>query len=170
VLGDHAPSIEVFGDATTVEYPQKDPMKGWNRASSAVSERAEEGLETYRGMNPIVSARGNDIGRKILSEADEAELIIDEKVLDASEANYSEALETGCAAGNLDIYVCPNEVPITLAIYDEERIEASIHDADGHPIGGIRGSSAELACWATELYDQFRAQAYPVSELVEPTE
>lgn len=169
-LGEHAPSIEVFAEATTVEYPQKDPMKGWNRASSAVEERVEEGLETYRGMNPIVSTRGNDMGRKILSAADEAELIIDEMVLDASEANYSGALETGCAAGNLDIYVSPNEVPITLAIYDEKKIEASVHDADGHPIGGIRGSSAALSYWAIELYEQYRAQSYPLSELVEPTE
>jgi predicted transcriptional regulator len=168
-LGEHAPSIDVLAEATTAEYPQKDPMKGWNRASCGVEERAEEGLETYRGMNPIVSARGNEMGRKILSAVDTAELIIDEMVLDTSEANYSEALEAGRAADNFEIYVSPNEVPITLAIYDEEKIEASVHDADGHPVGGIRGSSTELSCWADDLYEQYRAQSYPLSQLIDPT-
>ncbi|HET7324167.1 MAG TPA: HTH domain-containing protein, partial [Halococcus sp.] len=85
-LGDNieTPSIEVLSEAKTVEYPAKDPFKGWKRASDEVSSRVEEGLESYRGMNPVVTTAGNEMGRKILSEADEAELIIDEGVLEMS--------------------------------------------------------------------------------------
>lgn len=160
------PSIEVLNEADTVEYPAKDPFKGWNRAFEEVSRQVEEGLESYRGMNPIVSTAGNEIGREILSEADEAELIIDEGVLEMSEANYSDAMEEGLTAENLTIYVTPENVAITMAIYDEERIEVSIHDEDGHPVAGIRGSDEELIRWATEAYEKYRQQAYPLSELL----
>jgi predicted transcriptional regulator len=167
-LGDNirTPSIEVLSEAETVEYPPKDPFKGWKRASDEVAKRIEEGLESYRGMNPIVSSKSNDIGRQILSAADEAELIIDEDVLEMSESNYSEAMREGLTADNLDIYVSPENVPITLAIYDEKRIEISVHDEDGHPVGGIRGSNGDLSCWATDLYEQYRQQSYPLSELL----
>jgi predicted transcriptional regulator len=167
-LGDNitTPSIEVLSEAETVEYPSKDPLKGWKRASDEVSKRVEEGLESYRGMNPIVSTTGNEIGRQILSAANEAELIIDEGVLEMSQSNHSDAMREGLTADNLDIYVSPKNVEITLAIYDEERIEISIHDEDGHPVGGIRGSNDELACWATDLYEQYQQQSYPLSELL----
>src|SRR5699024_2461142 len=104
------PSIEVLSEAETDEYPSKDAFKGWKRASDAVCERVEEGLESYRGMNPIVSTKGNDIGRQILSEADEAELIIDEDVLEMSQSNHSEAMKEALTADNLDIYVSPKNV------------------------------------------------------------
>jgi predicted transcriptional regulator len=161
-----APSIEVLDKAETVEYANKGPFTGWERASEAVSRQVEEGLESYRGMNPIVSTAGNEMGREILSAADEAELIIDEGVLEMSEANYSDAMEDGLTADNLTIYVSPESVAVTMAIYDEERIEVSIHDEDGHPVGGIRGSGDELACWATDVYESYRQQSYPLSELL----
>jgi predicted transcriptional regulator len=161
-----APSIEVLDKAETVEYSVKGPFKGWERASEEVSRQVEEGLESYHGMNPIVSTAGNEIGREILSEADEAELIIDEGVLEMSEANYSDAMEDGLTADNLTIYVSPENVATTMAIYDEERIEVSVHDEDGHPVGGIRGSDDELARWATDVYESYRQQSYPLSELL----
>jgi predicted transcriptional regulator len=162
-----APSIEVLDKAETVEYPAKDPFKGWKRASEEVSRQVEEGLESYRGMNPIVSTAGNEMGRQILSEADEAELIIDENVLEMSQSNHPDAMEEGLTAENLDIYVSPEDVAITLAIYDEERVEVSVHDEDGHPVGGIRGSNGELACWANDVYEKYRQQSYPLSELLQ---
>jgi predicted transcriptional regulator len=161
-----APSIEVLNGAETVEYPAKAPFKGWKRASEEVSRRLEEGLKSYRGMNPIVSTAGNEIGRQILSEANEAELIIDEGVLEMSQSNHPDAMEEGLAAENLTIYVSPENVAITLAIYDEERIEVSIHNEDGLPVGGIRGSDEKLAGWATDVYEEYRQQAYPLSELL----
>ena len=160
------PSIEVLAEAETVEYPPKDPFKGWKRASEEVTKQIEKGLESYRGMNPIVSSQGNDIGRQILSAADEAELIIDEAVLEMSQSNHSDAVREGITASNFNIYVSSENVPVTLAIYNEERVEISIHDADGHPVGGIRGSNSELACWATDVYEKYRQQSYPLSELL----
>lgn len=164
------PSIDVFSEAEAEEYPTTDPMKGWNRATTEASKQVDGGLEVYRGMNPIVSSKGNEIGRKLLATVDEAELIIDEDVLDASKENYTDELDEGLATDNLEIYVSPEKVPITLAIYDEERVELSVHDEQGHPIGGIRGENGELACWAKDLYEEYRAQSYAISELLQQTE
>lgn len=161
------PSIEVFANSTTVEYPAKDPLRGWKRASKEVSKRIEDGFETYRGMNPIVSTAGNDIGQQILTEADEAELVIDEKVLDASQTNYSDALEKGLTAGNLNIYISPAEVTITVAIYDEESAEVAVHSENGHLLAGVHGSDEKLVRWAAGVYEQYRQQSYPISEMLQ---
>ena len=166
-LGDSVddPSIEVFSESTTIDYPAKDPHRGWQRASEEVSKRIEEGFETYWGMNPIVSAAGNDIGQQILAAADEAELIIDEEVFDISRSNYSEAMENGLKAENLDIYVSSEEVTFTLAIYDEEMVEVAAHSGDGHLIAGGHGSDERLVNWATEIYKNYRQQSHSLSEL-----
>lgn len=167
-LGKHVepPSIDVFSEAEAEEYPTSDPMKGWNRAADEASNQIEEGLEVYQGMNPIVSAHGNEIGRELLDAADEAELIIDEEVLETSKKSYNSELDEGLAADNFEIYVSREKVPVTLAMYNEERVELSVHDEQGHPIGGIRGTNGDLACWAKDLYEQYRAQSYPLSELL----
>lgn len=171
-LGKHAepPSIDVFSEAEVEEYPTTDPMKGWNRATSEASKQIDGGLDVYRGMNPIVSEKGNEIGRKLLATVDEAELIIDEDVLDASQKNYTDELDEGLATDNLEIYVSPEKVPITLAIYDEERVEVSVHDEQGHPIGGIRGENGKLAQWAKDLYEEYRARSYSLSEPLQKVE
>ena len=170
-LGKHVepPSIDVFSEAEVEEYPTTDPMKGWNRADDEVSQQIETGLNFYRGMNPIVSTKGNEIGRKLLDAVDEAELIIDEDVLDASKENYTDELDEGLADDSLEIYVSHQRIPITLAIYNDERVELSVHDEQGHPIGGIRGTNEKLVCWAKDLYEQYRAQSFSITNLLQET-
>ena len=170
-LGKHVepPSIDVFSEAETEVYPTTDPMSGWSRASAEVSRQIDAGLDVYQGMNPIISMKGNEIGRKLLDAANEAELIIDKDVLDTAKESYTDELDEGLTADNFEIYVSPKKVPITLAMYNEKRVELSVHDDQGHPIGGIRGTNGELACWAQDLYEQYREQSYSLSELAQKT-
>lgn len=168
-LGKHVepPSIDVFSEAEAEIYPTTDPMRGWNRANAEVSQQIDAGLDVYRGMNPIVSMKGNEIGRKLLDAANEAELIIDKEVLDTAKVSYTDELDEGLTADNFEIYISSEKIPITLAMYNEERIELSVHDEQGHPIGGIRGTNGDLACWAQDLYEHYREQSYPLSELAQ---
>nr|WP_233204232.1 hypothetical protein [Halegenticoccus soli] len=115
-------------------------------------------VTSFRGMAPIVSRVFNEAAEAVIGPETSMELIIDEAVLNASEARYPDALAKAFDLPQFELLLSPDEIDFGLALIDG-RAFVGAYDEHGNLIASVDGTGDALWDLSTEVYAEYRERA-----------
>ena len=124
--------------------------------------------ETFRGISPVVSPVVNEAAHELLAAGTRMELIVDESVLDISQAAYPDAFAAASEFENFELFVSPTELSFGLVVLDDRALVSS-YDGQGTLRECLDGTSGALVTWAADTYEEYRAAAERVDTTPEAT-
>lgn len=147
-----------FEAMTITTATRNDPHAPLRRYAARVA-----GLDatSFRGITPVVSPVFNRAHRELLSETVDAELIIDEDALSASQTGYPDALEDAIEADTLTLYVHPGSLSFGLSLFDG-RAFVGIYDESGQFVACFESGADSFCERVRTVYEHHREAARPI--------
>lgn len=107
-------------------------------------------LERFRGLTPVVSPLFNDAASTVLGPETDAELVIDESVLQVSETEYAEALQQAFSLDGFTLLVAPDPLDCGLVLADG-RAFVCVYD-EGTVVASLDSDDETFVEWVAERY------------------
>ncbi|WP_435077218.1 helix-turn-helix transcriptional regulator [Halococcus sp. AFM35] len=123
--------------------------------------------ETFRGISPVVSPVTNEAAREPLAAGVAMELVIDESVLETSQAAYPDAFAAAHDFENFKLFLSPDEITFGLTVLDDRALVCA-HDEQGTLYGCLDGTNEALVRWANDVYEDHRAAARRIDTVPSP--
>ncbi len=115
-----------------------------------------------RAISPIVAEPFNEVGAELLASGTKIEFVIDQTVLERSEAEYPTELEEGLQSDQIDIYI--HEEPLSFGVVvDEERCCLAAYDEHNNVRAMLSSENDEMYDWASVVYERRRERAQPLA-------
>lgn len=114
-------------------------------------------VDSLRGTSPIVGRVVNRAAEAAFGPRATMKLVIDESVLDASTAEYPDALRQAVELDRLSLYLHPDRVEFGMALVDGHA-SVDAYDAGGNAVASVDGTDDFLER-ATDVYADYRARS-----------
>lgn len=112
-------------------------------------------VDTLRGMTPIVSRVFNRAAERVIGPDTDAELVVDTDVLEASAAEYPEALERADRLDGFTLYVSPDPIEFGLVLVDGHAYLGA-YDDTGNLVASADGDDDDFVGWARQTFVRIR--------------
>ncbi|MFC6723784.1 helix-turn-helix transcriptional regulator [Halobium palmae] len=117
-----------------------------------------EEVTRFRGITPMVSPVFNEAASAVLASDTDAELVIDESVLEVSEAQYPDALSEAFDLDGFTLLLASGSLDYGLMLVDGRAL-VSVHDDAGAVVASVDGDEDEFVDWVSKLYADERERA-----------
>jgi predicted transcriptional regulator len=115
-------------------------------------------VDTLRGVTPIVSRVFNRAAERAIGPDTDAELIVDTDVLEASAAEYPEALDRADQLDGFTLYVSPDPIQFGLVLVDGHAYLGA-YDDTGNLVASADGDGDDFVAWARQTFARTRDQS-----------
>lgn len=138
----------------------RDPFATAQRLAELISTADADHM---RAVSPIVAEVFNEAAVEFIDGGGHLELTIDHGVLEASQAEFPDALERARRLGDVDVLVHPEPLGFGLMLAGG-RACLGAYDAENNLRAVVESDAPELFEWADATYERHRSRAAPLEE------
>lgn len=143
---------EVLSGTTHTQATPENPHMSINRLLDVMGSGE---VDTLRGVTPIVSRVFNRAAERAIGPDTDAELIVDTDVLEASAAEYPEALDRADRLDGFTLYVSPDPIPFGLVLVDGHAYLGA-YDDNGNLVASADSADDDFVEWARQTFARTR--------------
>ena len=148
-------TCEVLAETTRTRATPENPHASVNRLLELMD---REQIDTLRGVTPIVSRVFNQAAADVIGPETDVDLIIDRDVLDASTAEYPEALKRAERLPGFTLYVSPEEVGFGLVVIDGHAWLGA-YDDQGNLVASADDDGGPFLPWVRDAFARIRERS-----------
>jgi predicted transcriptional regulator len=148
-------TCELLAETARTRATPENPHAPVNRLLELMD---REHIATLRGMTPIVSRVFNQAAAGVIGPETDADLIVDRDVLDASAAEYPEALERAEQLSGFTLYVSPEAVEFGLVLIDGHALLGA-YDDQGNLVASADSDEDPFVSWARDAFARVRERS-----------
>ncbi|MFC4989357.1 helix-turn-helix transcriptional regulator [Saliphagus infecundisoli] len=118
----------------------------------------------FAGVVPVLSPGYNQIAKEMFDSGTEMELVVGQDTLGAMQSGYQEGTEAALNSDNFTLYVYPEDLRISVALFDRSAAMIAAFDDEGQLQSGLDGSDEEAIEWTEQVFESIREQSLPITQ------